>query len=400
MTLPNNYEYITSLGVIVPDTSDTLEEVKEEYRSIFGQEINLSPTEPPGLLAEAEALSRNTLLRSNADTANQINPNITGGAFLDAICELTALQRQAAIKTSVFNVVLSGVPSSTVPSGSVARTVSGDNFILLSSVVIGPGGTVTGTFQSEVAGPIPCLAGTLTDVVSEVLGWETVNNPDDGILGAEEQSDVSLRKLRKNALALQGASSVPAMISNLYATEGVLSLTFRENITDAPQVIDGVNLLPNSVWACVDGGVDEDVGFALLDGKSTGSNYNGSVTVQVKEPSSKQLYPVKFERPIDVNLYVRATIQIVVASENPQQAISTAILNWANNSVQDIEGLTVGNNASPAEIAAAIQVQVTGIYMDTIEVSDDGVSWQTVPYNIEIFEVGRLTSDRITVVLI
>ena len=200
MTLPNNYEYITSLGVIVPDTSDTLEEVKEEYRSIFGQEINLSPTEPPGLLAEAETLSRNTLLRSNADTANQINPNIAGGAFLDAICELTALQRQAAIKTSVFNVVLSGVPSSTVPSGSVARTVSGDNFILLSSVVIGPGGTVTGTFQSEVAGPIPCLAGRLTDVVSEVLGWETVNNPDDGILGAEEQSDVSLRKLRKNTL--------------------------------------------------------------------------------------------------------------------------------------------------------------------------------------------------------
>ena len=46
------YEYITGQGVIVPDTSEVLAEVQEEFKTIFGQDLDVTPTTPQGRLIE------------------------------------------------------------------------------------------------------------------------------------------------------------------------------------------------------------------------------------------------------------------------------------------------------------------------------------------------------------
>src|ERR1700748_1520530 len=95
------YNYISTTGTIVPDTSDILSDVQTTYQDVFGTDIVLTPDTPQGLLITAEALAEAAVAANNAQLANQINPNIAGGVFLDAILALTGMQRTAQTQTQV-----------------------------------------------------------------------------------------------------------------------------------------------------------------------------------------------------------------------------------------------------------------------------------------------------------
>ncbi|MHC5543543.1 baseplate J/gp47 family protein, partial [Singulisphaera rosea] len=100
------YQYLDATGVIVPDTSSLLADVQSEYQAVFGADLIVTPDTPQGVLITAETLARTEVVNNNAALANQINPNIAGGVFLDAILALTGMQRTPASPTVVTNVTL------------------------------------------------------------------------------------------------------------------------------------------------------------------------------------------------------------------------------------------------------------------------------------------------------
>lgn len=394
------YEYLNNSGVIVPDTADILTDVQNEYRNAFGQDLVVTPDTPQGVLITAEALSRDAVVRNNATLANQINPNLAGGIFLDAIMALTGSARDPAERSRVI-ATLSGVPGTIVPAGAVASTVGGnEEFELVNTVIIGAGGTVSAEFQSVEFGAIPAGAGGLTQIVSGVLGWETVTNTDSAVLGRAEQSDQAARLYRRNTLALQGQSLAEAITSELYATEGVRSLSFRENVANTTQVIDGINLVAHSIYVCVDGGTNDDVAASILRKKSAGANYNGAVTVNVVEPFSGQTYAVKFDRPSAVSVQARVTIRANTSIVDPVQAVKDAILAYANGELEDEPGFTVGNDVSSFELASAVNRVYPTIYVQKVEISlASPTVWSTDPIAIGLNQIAAIVSGAITVII-
>ena len=367
------YEYIQQTGVVVADTSSLLADVQGEYQSLFGADLIVTPDTPQGVLITAETLARTEVVKNNAALANQINPNVAGGVFLDAIMALTGMQRTVATPTVVPNVTLSGVAGTVIAAGTLAATSAGDQFQSVSTVTLGSGGTATVNFQSLATGPIPCASGALTTIVSSVLGWETVTNSTAGTLGTTTQSDQAARALRQNTLAFQGVSLAEAITSALYATEGVTSLTFQENVSASTQTINGISMVAHSVYACVAGGADTDVVAALLENKSSGCAWNGGTSVSVVEPASGQTYSVSFDRPTQVGILIRVT------SPNGNSAnVIQSILDYANGLIEitgtngvvsTVPGFVVGNDVSPFEIAAAIVSENPGTYVSKVEVS-------------------------------
>lgn len=395
-----DYEYITNSGVIVADTADTLTEVQNEFKNAFGQDLIVTPDTPQGVLITAETLARDNVIRNNAALANQINPNLAGGVFLDAILALTGTQRDVA-ERSVVTATLGGVAGTVVPAGVRAATAAGDEFETVSTVDVGVSGTVDAEFQSVEFGAIPAAGGTLTTIVDGVLGWETVINTDAATLGREEQSDQAARLYRKNTLALQGQSLPEAITSGLYATEGVRSLSFRENTTNAPAVIDGINLAAHSIYVCVDGGTDADVAATILEKKSGGAGYNGSVTVNVVDEFSGQTYPVTFDRPTDVDIQARVTIKASSSIVDPVAAVKEAVLAFANGELEEEPGFTVGNDVSSFEIAGAINRLYPTIYVQKVELSlATPTVWSTDPIEIALDEIAAITSGAVTVVIV
>lgn len=389
-----DYQYITSTGVILPDTSVIRDEVESEWRAAFGQDLVVTSETPQGAMITIDVESRDGMVRNNAELANQINPDIAGGIFLDAIWALTRGRRRSATRSVLSGVEFRGIPGTIIPSRSVAVVeTTGARFLTSIDLVIGPAGLVTGQMVAEDTGPVAAPAGTLTQVASSVLGWEQVINPTSATLGADRETDIASRKRRRNTLALQSISLPEAVISRVYGVDGVRSLSFRDNDTNTTQIIDGVSLAPHSVWVCVDGGEETDIATALLASKTGGAGWNGDVLVSLIEPASGQAYAVRFDRPQELNRILRITVKPTTL--DAQTIILQAIQQYQAGELDGEDGLVVGEDLSPFEIAGAINEVEPRIFVKKVESSVDGLSWSTAIIDASINQVFRIVSTQV-----
>lgn len=401
----SDYQFINTTGVIVPDTSTLVTTVETEWSdslpNLNVQNVDGSPNSstPQGVMIASEVAARSGVLRNNAVLANQINPNQAGGLFLDAIAALSGLERLADTFTIVSNVALAGIAGSPIAAGSQATTPAGDVFELQALVTLNGSGNGVGTFIALVAGPVPAPSGAWTP--QAVLGWETVTNPVTGVPGSATQSDEAFRFLRRITLALQSVAMPEAMLSAVNDLTGVIGTQFRQNVTGTPITIDGISLLPNSVWMVVDGGTNDDITTALFDTLSGGCNWNGAVTVIVTDTSSGQVYNVKFDRPTLVPLLIRVTCSQGSFIGDPSQAVVQAVLDFANNAIPNIKGFVVGQSASPFEVAAGVNAECQGLYIRKIELSlVSVVNFQPAEIAMLIFQKATVISGDITVVIV
>lgn len=393
------YEYLTTTGTVVPDTADLKAEVQAEFRAALGADLSLDDETPQGVLIVGETQSRAAAAANNASLANQINPDVAGGVFLDGLCALFGLQRAAQTQTYVRDVNLFGVPGTVIPTGSRARTPAGDLFALVSTVVIGSGGVIAGDFLAVQGGPVPCNPGSLIQIVDGILGWEVVFNPFAGDLGVEQQSDESLRSLRRVTLGLQGKGTSEAVTSALYALPSVKSLTYRANKTDTTAIIDGVSVRYHSVWVCVDGGTDDEIAAALLENVDTGGGFSGSVMVDVVDPFSGQTYPVQFERPATIDVLLRVTVRRGLFVGSVTETVQSAVLAYAAGTLPGERGFVVGAAVSPFEVAGAVGVRAPGLFVVKVEVAPTltGI-YQTDELPIAIDEIASVAPSSITVI--
>lgn len=378
-----SYEYITSTGVVLPDTGDLRQEVEGEWRDAFGQDLVTSPETPQGVLITAEIEARDAVVRNNAELANQINPDYASGIFLDAIWALTGGARLPATYSQAAGVVLAGTPGTIVQAGAeIASVTTGAVFRLLGTVQFGAGGAATGSFACIDPGPIGALPGTLTEIRTAVLGWETVTNPTAAVLGSLEEGDTAARRRRRLTLALQGRQTPEAVQSLLADLPGYRSHTFRQNVTNAPLTVDGVTLAPHSIYVCVDGATDAAVAKALLESKGDGCDWNGATVVNVIEPISGQSYAVQFDRPAVIGVFVRVTARF--NGLDGQTIIEDAIEQYASGTMAGETGLVVGGSLSPFELAGAVNQVEPRIFVTLVELSTDGINYavQNIAANV------------------
>ncbi|MEQ5755326.1 baseplate J/gp47 family protein [Providencia rettgeri] len=393
-----DYQYLTSQGVIAPDTSTLRDDVENEFKSVFGQQLDVNPETPQGALITMEVENRDAVVRNNAELANQINPDLAGGIFLDAIWALMGGQRFDATHSFLSQVKFTGIADTIIPKGSQAATLNGDLFETTKTLIIGKDGSVTGDMCAIETGTVECGVGQLNKVASSVLGWETVHNPSNAVLGRDAESDLQSRRRRKQTLAKNTVSVGEAITSALYELEGVRSLSYRENYTDQPMVFDGITLVPHSIYVCVEGGDKEAIARSLLRTKTLGAAFNGSEEVEVLENISGQIYPVKFDRAKEIVLFCRVTVK--KATVDAQTIIPSAVESWANGDIDGEGGLVVGRDVSPFEISAGINAVDPRLFITRVELSTDGKAWSSNNYEIKMNEVARLKRSAVQVVLV
>lgn len=396
--MANEYQYINPTGLIVPETSQLLLDVQNSFKAAFGSDLVVTPDTPQGVLITMLTLARAAMVNNNAALANQINPNKAAGVYLDAIMALTGVERYKATKTVVMGVTLTGVPGTFIDIGTQAQTTENDLFELLSAVTLDGSGNAVGNFASVEFGPIPCPADTLIQVVTDVFGWETVNNPDAGVLGKNEQSDISARAFRLNTLAYQGVALPIAITSALYNVTGVQSLTFLENVTGSTITYEGVSVIAHSIYVCVNGGSDLDVAAALLENKSMGCGWNGGTTVDIIEPVSGQEYAVKFDRPTEVPMLVRVTIQ---NGKGDPDNVKDAIMQYVAGEIDGETGFVVGSDVSAFEIAGAVSTLFPGTFMTKVEISKvtpESYTTDAIPINVN--QIATLQRSSISVLTV
>lgn len=369
-SLENAYQFITDQGVIVPDTAALREAVQAEWKAALGDNLSLEESTPQGRLIEIQSLARATTLQLCALAVNMMNPNEAFGLPLDALCAFSNTYRTAATRTRVL-VQLSGVPGTNIPAKTTqAKTPAGDIFYLENDIQLSSGGGAQAYFLAQETGPVACQAGELTQIVSGPLGLERLNNGTPGEVGAEQESDASLKVKRLDQLP-QGAALLEDYVSALSKVPNIRGYLALENYNADAMEIAGVMVNGHSVYIIADGGEDEAVAEAIFKIKSGGCGYTGDTSVSITDPVSGVDYEVKFNRPELVNCKASVSVKITDASgttSDLQSAVKNAVLNWQNGQVSGVEGLNIGTSVSPFELSAAVSDQLPGLFVTDSQV--------------------------------
>lgn len=391
-----SYRYVAANGLIVPDTADTLAEVTAEFEAALGVDIIVDPSTPEGALIVAETAARTSVIENNAELANQINPDYAGGTFLDDLMALTGSNRQLATASTAVCTV-TGVDGTIIGTEVTFRSTNG-YYWRNTSVYTMSGTTGSITVRCTEAGAIGAGVGQINHIYVGTVGLETVTNPEAATVGSLTQSDQQARLARKNLLGVQGVNLSQSVISALYALPGVKGVQFRENRFSTTGDIDGITMVPHSIYACVDGGDQQSIAETLLL-KTAGVAFNGPIEITAVDPYSGQDYLVKFDAPEYLSVLIKVTCKATNPLINPQIAVRDAIMIYATGGLTGEDGFALGASVSPFEIGGAVTALYPSIYVKKVEAKlAIGGSFSTDEIPLAIFQKAVVTESAIEVV--
>lgn len=303
----------TATGLVIPAETDVLAGVQADINAAFGGGLNPALETPQGQLASSQTAVIGDKNSEIAYLTNQVDPQYASGRFQDAIARIYFLTRKPAVSTAV-QATIGGIAGTIVPAGTLAQDTSGNTYINAGDVTIGAAGTVTANFQNIVTGPIPCPAGTLTQVYQSIAGWSTITNAADGVVGSVVESRADFEYRRKNSVALNAIGTLQSIYANVFNLPNVLDVYAIDNPSGST-VNTGATAYPviaHSLYVAVVGGVDADVAKAIWAHKDLGCDYNGNTTATVTDSSGysypQPSYVVKFQRP--ASLPIKFAVQI------------------------------------------------------------------------------------------
>lgn len=292
----------TPTGLVVPQESAVLAGVQQDYNDAFGGNLNPALETPQGQLASSTSAIIADANAVFAEFVNQVNPDTADGFMQDAIARIYFLDRKPAAPTVVL-CDCGGLLGTTIPVGAQAQDTSGNIYICTLEGQIPVSGTITLPFANVVDGPIPCPADTLNKIYQAITGWESINNPSDGVLGQEVETQTQFAYRRQQSVALNARGSLPSIYSAVFDVPDVLDVYATENTTNAvvPFGATAFPLAPHSLYVAAVGGDADAIAKAIWDKKDVGCDYNGNTEVVVVDDSGYAIpypaYTVKFEIP-------------------------------------------------------------------------------------------------------
>lgn len=385
--LTDLYSFNATTGTIDPaDYADVEASVKSDICSALEVENDVQMSTPMGRIVEWFSQFFTSVLGLNVQNANQLLVHAAAGQQLDAIAQWFQLSRKPKSYSSVDVTCNAGEGGTTIDTGSTVRNENGDVFEYTGApVTISEYSSAVLRFEAVGAGPINVAQGTVNIIDSPIAGWESCINASVGELGADIETDESLRE-RIQAARTTAPGFLGAIKNAIEDVIGNGSCMVIENNTNAPLDVHGINMSPHSILVCVSGldnpqeSYDADsnvvkVAKAIFDNKPCGTGYT-----KITSPAGHQYvvpitdvfgneYNVYFSKPIEAPI----TVDIIVQKRNYTGSdiiadVKSAISDWFENA-----NLKCGESIYASDIIRAVEEQVSGIVVIDCKVSDGGV---------------------------
>lgn len=154
--------------------------------------------------------------------------------------------------------------------------------------------------------------GDLDGVVTQVDGWDNVDNLQAGVAGRLAESAAELRARYPTGLFRLGAATPPSIAPNVRdRVTGVRTVKVFMNNGDDP---DELGRPPHSVHVVVDGGLDDEVAEAIFRVVAAGIDTHGQQLVIVKDDEGAD-QEIRFDRPERVFVWARCVTTLLPPSE-------------------------------------------------------------------------------------
>lgn len=385
---------VTPNGVITVDTIDIQSEFEEAYRGALGADLNLDPSTPQGQMIINDTSSYVGIQAEIINIANNYSVFYASGHALDVAGSRYGYYRKQGTSTVVV-ATLTGGTGTTIPAGSIASDGT-NQYKSLNTVTLDAQGTASVQFECTVPGAIACPAGTLTSIETPISGWDSITNTYPGVPGYAYETDTAFReRITANMLQKRGRSALGAIVDNIAAINDVVSVVGRENVADTTETIDGIEMLPHSIYLAVFGGDDVTIAKTIAAQKTLGAATNGNTTVSYLDSDIGYTYQYKIERPAQIQLNVQVTYADTLYTP-PESEVYATIRNLIMEYVAN-NPFKIGQTIVGADIFKGIQ-QTADSMVDLLSVAVKvGNTTTYVPYiTTALNQIAALNASNIT----
>lgn len=385
---------ITTTGFNTKTLSDIILETEAEFKTAFGDAINLEGNSPLGQIKGVLDERISLLWELSEAIYNSQYPDTAEGTSLDNIASINNITRLQATESQV-TATIAGTANATVPANFIAYVNGNESseFQTLEEYTIGSGGTVDVEMYATNTGETVAYSGTLTEIQTPTSGIDSITNALDAELGRDVETDTDFKIRRLLLLQKSGTATIEGIRNSLISNvEDVTNALVVENSTLST---DSDGRPAKSIEVYVLGGLDQDIADEIFNSKPAGIATYGT-TSQTVIDSQSQSHTISFSRSTEVDIYLIVNItKNTTASEGDtyptdgDAQVETAILNYVND-------LSIGDDVIVNKLYTPINTVagVIGIEM-FIGTSASPTTSTNIPINV--FEIAVFDSSRITI---
>ena len=364
---------IDANGFKAESFTEILTRLSNGLKNIYGQDINLDQDTPDGQQLGIQA----NIISDFQDLAlyiyNSMDPDLADGANFDKLLKLLARTRLPSSRSTVdIEMVLNKTVS--IPASYTIKDLNNQNWIIGTAQTL-DAGTHLVSFYSEDWGNITAEPNTINEQVTILTEVVSINNPESAISGRDEESIVQVRERRNKILEINASSTIGSIIGKILDLNGVIDAVPYENMT---KIYDPVrDIQPNSYWIVVKGGDIAQISEIIAKDKTGGTGLKGQVeTVYIekfvrKDGSVREIYhDVKFDRPTEVSIHIKFKVSRKISTQSIDiEHIKDTLAN---------KEFYIAQNITVTELYSTIYSAATNYIATDLEVSKDGVVWDSV----------------------
>lgn len=392
-------------GPTSPDASEIRGKLAEIIKGIWGQDIDISAKTPQGQLLDswtATVFDKNNKL---VFLSNMWNPETNMGKWQEDVGKIYFANKHLAYPTQVY-CTCTGLPGTVIPVGAMAQSKSGDIFLLSHEIVIPASGIYENAlFYCEKTGPIYCPKDSCNRIYQRINGWDTVTNPEAGILGANEESRLAFERRRYASVAKNAHGNVSAVWGAIANLDGVLSVNIAENITNVEMMLKGVLVNGHSMFISVWGGDNMEIAKTIFERKDAGCGLDGNTQVVVLTPTrdndTTQETVITFHRPSQTRAYVQVNAKIYpdITPSNIEHLIKQQVYNdWYG--LLDANRVEIGEEVFASRFYCPLNqlpnYKLTSVFVGRDSATGEPFEWVD-SFSSTIDEIPVLTLDDIEV---
>lgn len=358
---------VTADGMLVPDFADVRQEFRIAIWNIYGSDVNLNSDSQDGQLiavfaqamADANALAEAVYLSFSPSTAQ--------GVGLSSVVKINGLERNVASNSEV-TVTVVGVVGTVINAGVVGDNLGlGTRWDLPSPTTIPGAGTIDVTAICETVGATTAAIGTITQILTPTLGWQSVANAAAAIVGDAVETDAELRARQSQSVAISADSPLDAIFAAVANVAGVRRSAIYENDSD---VTDANGIPSHSISNVVAGGDPVAIATAIAEKKPPGTGTFGTTTETIVDHKGVS-NDIKFFVLTNVTITVEVTIKALTGYVGTTETlIKQAVVGFLN-------GLAIGEDSycgrlfAPANLSGAAAVDATALTQAALDVFAD-----------------------------
>lgn len=309
--------YIGINGIVTQDLNSIIAELKNDFKGIYGENINLESNTSDGQWLNILAQQKIDALDFQVQLYNNLDVDSVVGLPQQVLYKLNGLTIKDFSYSFVYvnvtvsqNVSLSGLDgdiANTDGTGYTVTDMNGNNWILAESIsLVQNDEPYLLLFRAQELGQITALANTITTMSTIVAGVTEVNNPANNfITGQTGETAAEFRTRRNRSLQAPSQGFKESIEGQLLALNDVSDAKVYDNKDDAN--IDGVQVI-------VQGGTSNEIGNIIYNNLPPGINTQGAYEATITVNNRNKV--LNYDKPNPIPILVKGTIESLTGYPN------------------------------------------------------------------------------------